>query len=134
MVYVSTVFRVVAVAFSLLYIKRVKRVPLYMLCLAICSVGQFLLAAHFILNLEGEFNKVWSGFAWLPIVGIAVFYTGFSCGVGQVTIYISGEILPSNARGLGSGLVSVTTGLLKFGWTASVPLMQETMGTGTRYL
>ena len=123
-------FRIFVVAFSLLYIKRVKRVPLYMLCVAICSVGQFILAAHFILNLDGAFNKVWGGFAWLPILGIAVFYTGFACGVGQVTIYISGEILPANARGIGSGMVSVTTGLLKFGCTAGVPWMQNTIGTG----
>ena len=130
MIFVFSILRVLAVAFSLLYIKKVRRVPLYMGCLAICAVGQFILAAHFIFNLEGRFNEFWSGFAWLPIVGIAVFYTGFCCGVGQVTIYISGEIIPANARGIGSGLVSVTAGLLKFGWTAGVPTMQEYMGTG----
>ena len=76
-------------------------------------------------------HRIWEGFSWLPIIGILVFYTGFACGVGQVTIFISGEILPANARGMGSGMVSVISGLLKFGATAGVPILQETIGTGS---
>ena len=75
--------------------------------------------------------RIWEGFSWLPIIGILVFYTGFACGVGQVTIFISGEILPANARGMGSGMVSVISGLLKFAATAGVPVLQETIGTGS---
>ena len=88
---------------------------------------------QFAMSHDFHLHRIWEGFSWLPIIGILVFYTGFACGVGQVTIFISGEILPANARGMGSGMVSVISGLLKFAATAGVPILQETIGTGSIY-
>ena len=60
--------------------------------------------------------------------------TGFGIGFGQVTIFIAGEILPSNARGFGSGAIAVLAGLVKFGVVSLVPLLQDLIGTGFVFL
>ena len=44
-------------------------------------------------------------FRWLPIVSIGLLYTGLSGGYCMITFAVLGELLPSDARGLGTGVV-----------------------------
>ena len=68
-------------AFSLLYIRKVRRVPLYMTCLFLCCVGQSILAAHFIFNLDGSFNR----YSALPITRHGyIIGDSFLCVLGKL--------------------------------------------------
>ena len=46
------------------------------------------------------------GLKWLSFLSIGLLYTGLSGGFEIITFAVFGELLPSNARGIGTGLVS----------------------------
>ena len=71
-----TTYRVFVCAASLLYIRRVKRNPLFVVSLICIGLGTLTLAVHFLMNSNGEITSVWSGFAWLPVGAYAMVYTG----------------------------------------------------------
>ena len=59
---------------------------------------------------------------------------GLAMGFVQTTIYIASEILPSDTRGVGNGLLNVISGLITFGGTAAVPAVKHHFGIGYTFL
>ena len=62
------------------------------------------------------------------MVGVFLFYTGLSAGLVSVGFILFGELLPSNARGIGTTLVSTTLNVSFFASTKSVPYLRKALG------
>jgi len=127
-------YRIVICIISLTYVKRLKRKILYTLSLVVQLFGCTTVAVHFIYNSENQLTNIGNGFAWLPLIGMGLMYTAFGMGFGQVTVNIGSEMLPSNARGIGSGAALIISDLVKFGVVATVPTLQGFTGTGYIFL
>ena len=108
----------------------VKRNPVFILSAAVCGLGTLILAVHYIANSHGQLCEYWNGFTWTPLIGFLIFNTGISMGLGQVSNFIGGEILPANARGIGCCLTEILFSLTVAWVTGLVPYIQKSIGTG----
>ena len=59
---------------------------------------------------------------------VLLFYTGLSAGLVSVGFILFGELLPSNARDIGTTLVSTLLNFSFFASTKSVPYLREALG------
>ena len=117
----------------LVSLTNVKRVKLFVSSMIIIAVGNTIIGINGLFNFNGELQDVWIGFKWLPLAGFSVFYMGFTLFI-IILLQIAGEILPSNARGIGSGIVSVIASLVKFGTVVAVPTIINTIGISAMFM
>ena len=66
--------------------------------------------------------------AYLPLCSIILMYTGFSLGYGPIVFMLQGEILPSDLRGFGSGLLGVIDNIFLFISVKIIPTMNSAFG------
>ena len=125
-----TVYRAIASAICTSCITRVKRVPVCMSAMFVAGLGMLCLGLNGIFNDNGELNHLWSGIKYLPMLGFILFYTAFAMGICNIIIMIPGEIMPSNARGIGCGMINFIHNITQFLTTVMVPTVQELIGTG----
>ena len=64
---------------------------------------------------------------WLPLIGIILFYTGATVGIISVTFMLFGEILPSNAREIGTTLICTIMSISFFTSTKVVPHLRKAL-------
>lgn len=75
-----------------------------------------------------EFIKDYSFIKWIPMVGILCFYGGYFGGYVTVTFILMGELLPSNARSIGSSMASACSILSMFLVVKFIPVLKESIG------
>ena len=59
--------------------------------------------------------------SFLPLVFVVLMYTGFGLGYGPIVFILQGELLPSDLRSLGSGLLGVLDNVSLFIAVKTVP-------------
>ena len=65
-------------------------------------------------NFYQDILELYPALRWLPFLSIGMLYTGLSGGFAMITFAVLGELLPSNARAIGTGLVSAISTLSFF--------------------
>ena len=61
--------------------------------------------------------------SFLPLVFVVLMYTGFGLGYGPIVFILQGELLPSDLRSLGSGLLGVFDNISLFIAVKTVPTL-----------
>jgi MFS family permease len=129
-------FRLIIVIISTLLSSVVPRRPLLMITLFITATGALLLGTNAYLDKQPWFNELQSNYPvlkWVPLISIFLIYAGFSGGLGPVIQILVGELLPSNLRSFGIGLISVFSMGTLFLVLKLTPLAQEAIGLDGMY-
>ena len=128
---IVTIYRLMIVIIGTVLTYFVPRRPFYLVCNVLVASGTLVLGTSGYLhstsdfiNLEQENNFL----NWMPMVGVLLFYTGLSAGLVSVGFILFGELLPSNARDIGTTLVSTFINVSFFASTKSVPYLREVLG------
>jgi len=126
--YISTYRMLVTISLSFL-LKKVPRRSMYLgsgcvVILALFMQGTY---AYFGSYLPAEWEPVTQ---WTPLVAIILQYTGFGLGYGPIVFIMQGELLPSDMRSFGSGLLGVLDNAFLFASIKSVPSILSSLGTG----
>ena len=98
-------WRVCVNIMTILIASRVKRRPLLMFSGLICAVGWSMtgLSTYFYENQYfDDYSKM---LPWLTYSSFGVTITGYASGFVMVLYMLLGELLPSNLRGLGTGII-----------------------------
>ena len=69
-----------------------------------------------------------SALRWIPIIALLVYYGGYSTGYVSIGYMLLGELLPSNAREMGSFIVNQTTNVSSIILIKFAPDLQELLG------
>ena len=109
----------------------IPRRKLFMVCGVLEMIGNLILATMVYLNRQEYFSEVGKEYPfvnWIALVGILFYYGGYSAGYVTVIFALLSELLPSNARNIGSSLattfsISSLFILIKLG-----PTLQEKIG------
>ncbi|XP_023347909.1 solute carrier family 2, facilitated glucose transporter member 8 [Eurytemora carolleeae] len=67
---------------------------------------------------------------WIPFLAILLQCTGYGLGYGVIVFNLQGEILPSDMRSFGSGLLGIFDNISLFIALKTVPLMIDSIGVG----
>ena len=130
------VFRLLIVLMSTCLSSIVPRRKLLMVTLFIAATGASLMGTNAYLDRFTWFTILQTEYPfikWTPMVSIFLMYAGFSGGVGTVIFTLNGELLPSNLRSFGIGLVSVFSMGSLFLVLKFTPLAEEQIGLHGMY-
>jgi len=67
---------------------------------------------------------------WVPLLAIILQYTGFGLGFGSIVYMLQGELLPSDMRSFGCGLLGFLDNICLFVSVKLVPLLISGIGVG----
>ena len=67
-------------------------------------------------------------FKWSPVIGLSMYLLGYQLGFISVCFMLLGELLPSNARGIGGCIIVQVNNISFFIAVKSAPVLQESMG------
>ncbi|XP_023344596.1 uncharacterized protein LOC111713862 isoform X2 [Eurytemora carolleeae] len=67
---------------------------------------------------------------WIPFLAILLQFTGYGLGYGVIVFNLQGEILPSDMRSFGSGLLGILDNISLFIALKTVPIMIGSIGVG----
>lgn len=126
-----TLYRLFIVIMGAIVSSFVPRRQLYLCCNILAVSGTVILGTCGYLNTNDHFLQIQQEYpviTWLPMVGIVLFYTGVSGGLIPVAFVLLAELLPSNARGLGTTLVCTCSNISFFLSTKFVPHLKEALG------
>ena len=129
--FIIAIFQFVMSILSTILSSFVPRRKLFIACGLFETIGNLILGTMVYLNRNDYLISISEEYPfvnWIPLVGILLYYGGYFAGYVTVIFTLLAELLPSNARNVGSSLA--TTGsisslfiLIKFG-----PTLQEEMG------
>ena len=129
-------FRVIVVVMGLFVSSIVPRRKLLMVTFFITATGALLMGTNSYLESFSWFNVIQTNYPylkWTPLVSIFLMYLGFSGGVGIVIQTLNGELLPSNMRSFGIGLVTVFSMGFLFLVLKFTPLAEQQIGLHGMY-
>ena len=129
-------FRVIVVVMGLFVSSIVPRRKLLMVTFFITATGALLMGTNSYLESFSWFNVMQINhpyLKWTPLVSIFLMYLGFSGGVGIVIQTLNGELLPSNMRSFGIGLVTVFSMGFLFLVLKFTPLAEQQIGLHGMY-
>ena len=75
-----------------------------------------------------EVSNTYPVIKWIPVIGLLIFFSGYSTGYIAVSFMLMGELLPSNARGTGIFIVMQLTNISGFLMIKYEPFMQKQLG------
>ena len=129
--FIIAIFQFVMSILSTILSSFVPRRKLFMACGLFETIGNLILGTMVYFNKNDHLVSISEEYPfvnWIPLVGILFYYGGYFAGYVTVIFTLLAELLPSNARNVGSSLA--TTGsisslfiLIKFG-----PTLQEEIG------
>jgi len=70
---------------------------------------------------------------WVPLLAIILQYTGFGLGFGAIVYMMQGELLPSDMRSFGCGLLGCLDNICLFMSVKLVPVLISGLGVGGMY-
>ena len=129
-------YRLVVVIFGAILSSFLPRRPFYLVCNVLVASGTLILGTCGYLHTLNDFAIIQEEYLiikWLPIIGVLLFYTGVTAGIINVGFILLGEILPSNAREIGTTLVSTCTNISFFISTKFTPHLKEVLGLGALF-
>ena len=109
----------------------IRRRPLYIGCCIANAIGCFLLGTSAYLITVEDYTKLQDDYEfirWFPFLAILLMYTGISGGMTSTAFALLSELLPSNARGFGTGVLSAIGFMSLFCSTKFTPNMEELLG------
>ena len=107
------------------------RRKLFMGCGILEVIGTLTLGAMVYFYRQKHFSELiedYSFVKWIPLVGILCFYGGYFGGYVTVTFILLAELLPSNARNIGSSMASACSILSMFLVVKFIPILKESIG------
>ena len=107
------------------------RRKLFMGCGILEVIGTLILGTMVYFHRQKYFLDViedYSFVKWIPLVGILCFYGGYFGGYVTVTFILLAELLPSNARNIGSSMASACSILSMFIVVKFIPILKGTIG------
>lgn len=127
-------YRAVALVLASGIIKYCKRRPLYLITSFFVILSNVAMGTYFLFRDEDRFATI-PLVKWTPMLSIVVIYTAFAVGYGSVPYMLQGEILPSNSRAIGCGLIGFLDNISLFIATKMAPTISDFIGTsGAFYL
>jgi len=67
---------------------------------------------------------------WIPLICIFIQYLGYGLGWGAITYMLQGEVLPSDMRSFGGGLIGIMGNFYLFLAVKTVPTLMASVGVG----
>jgi len=127
-VFLSAYRTVVSISLSFILVK-VPRRPMYLFSGSLVSVALAIQATYawFHTFIPEEYTSV---MRWTPLLAIIIQYTGFGLGYGIIIYNLQGEILPSDMRSFGSGLLGIIDNVFLFFAVKMVPVLISSIGVG----
>ena len=128
---VITTWRLIIVITGATLTYFIPRRPFFLVCNAFIATGTLVLGTSGYLHTTNDYENTLEAYQflkWLPIVGVFLFYTGLSAGLVSIGFILFGELLPSNAREIGTTIVSTFINCSFFASTKSVPYLKEALG------
>ena len=119
---------IITVAASLFLAPIFPRRKLYIISGIILATGSLLFGTLCYAEKFENYQRIlesYSAIRWLPLLSIGLLYTGLSCGFVMITFCVLGELLPSNARGVGTGLVTGISVISFFAMVKFTPTMVQ---------
>ena len=113
---------------------KCQRRPLYLSCCAINIIGLTMLSAYCYFNQNGLLTSNFPIATWIPIISIMILYSGYGLGFGGMPYQLQGELLPSNARSFGSGLLGIIDNISLFVSCKMAPTWNEILGIHGAFL
>lgn len=119
---------VVAIAFSFVVSKLPRRIT-YLTAGSMSAVALAIQAGY--AWFSPYFPEAYKSYlTWIPLAGMIIQYTGFSLGYGTIVYGLQGEILPSDMRSFGSGLLGFMDNIVLFFAVKTIPFFMSTIGVG----
>jgi len=122
-------YRVPITLLTLLYMAKVKQRPTYLSTTFITGFGTMIVAMKGLLGssalcmASGE-NIV----TWMPLIGLVIFYTGSCLGMSQMCFVLPSEIMPSESRSMGIGVLNFLHGISLYTAVQLYPFMEIYLG------
>ena len=133
-----TIVRTIVVVITSVIASKVKRRPFLIISGIICAIATFITSLSTYFYEYGYFEYIKVHFhilPWITYVSLVVMISAFSSGLFIVPFMLLGELLPSNLRGLGSGVVMLFTFAIWLLLVFLFPKILSTLGTyGTFFL
>ena len=125
-----TTYRLIICIIGAILASFVPRRPFYLFCNFLAASGTLLLGTcGYLQNNSGfvDLQQEYFLLKWLPMIAVLIFYTGISAGMVPIGFILFGELLPSNAREIGTTMVSTSINISFFISTKFVPHLREAM-------
>ena len=113
-----------------LYLQYIPRKVMFTMGIALMGVGIFIVGVSLQYDLSEVMSIDHSIAVWMPIVGISLVYIGVSSGFLQTVMCFQGELLPSNGRAIGSGVLGIIDALVFFIVGKIWPFLNNAVGQG----
>merc|ERR1711915_958821 len=119
---------IVSIGLSFVLVK-VPRRPIYLTAGSLVAVALAIQAsfAWFGSYIPQQYESI---SRWIPLVAILIQYTGFGAGYGVIVYNLQGELLPSDMRSFGSGLLGIIDNFVLFLAVKMVPVLISSIGVG----
>jgi len=129
MAVVLAAFRsIICIGLSFILIKAPRR-KMYLFSGSLVATALFIQAAFAFLNpYISEEMMVYA--KWIPLLAIFLQYLGFGLGWGAIMYMLQGELLPSDMRSFGVGLIGIMDNIALFFSVKSVPALIASVGVG----
>jgi len=108
---------------------KIPRRPMYLFSGSMVALALFFQAAFAWLSpYIGQEIMVYA--RWIPMFALFLQYSGFGLGFGSIYYLLLGEILPSDMRSMGSGLLGIMNNITLFLSVKSIPTLISSIGVG----
>lgn len=126
-------FRFLPCFMSWALIERMPRRLLLSSCMTIASFSLATLGA-FIWFWSVSDEELPSHLGWIPLLCLSIYTLSFGCGVGPTSWTLVAELLPSQVRNVGAGIINTCFSLFLFLVGLTFPFAAEMMGVGGVFL
>ena len=126
--------RAIVTVVSSFYIPRVRRRPLFMASSAVFGIGTLLMGCFEIVIHKYDIQEDTPWLKWIPVLAFFIVYTGSAMGYMQVIYSLLGELMPSNVRSIGVGLIGFLDCLTIFLVAKFLPHAVDAIGLGPIFL
>jgi len=119
---------IICIGLSFILFKVPRRI-MYLSSGSLVAIALFMQAAYaFLSPMFSEDIMVYA--RWIPLLAIIIQYLGFGLGWGAIMYMMQGEILPSDMRSFGSGLLGIIDNIFLFLSIKCVPILISSVGVG----
>ena len=128
-----TLWRLFVTIVTMMLASKIPRRPFLIVPGSITVIGWFLLGLFTLLNESDNFQDSYPLIPWLIFISVGIVMTGYSSGFCMVIFMLLGELLPSNLRGLGSGLIMLLSNLSWLLIVSLFPMLKNIFGLGVLF-
>lgn len=115
-----------------LTVDKMGRRPLLLISSVGCAVFELLASVYYYFDEKTDVDL--SGFGWVAFATISAYCVIFSLGIGPLVPTLQGELFPSNTRGLGSGITTITDTVTSLICMKLYQVVSDSIGIYLNYL